>query len=138
MPATTAPTSPRSTLAGTRLTHNLLLASPECTNHSNAKGVSRKAQNPSLFDQGPRHRGREVSGDDVGRAFGSSSAHRYDAVVVENVVDAFHRLDLPPFVVADLEDAGYEACVVNPQQRPHRQRPTSGATGSTWSPSARA
>ena len=29
---------------------DILLASPECTNHSQARGVSRKKQNPSLWD----------------------------------------------------------------------------------------
>ena len=30
---------------------DILLASPECTNHSQARGVSRRRQDPSLFDQ---------------------------------------------------------------------------------------
>ncbi|WP_353849879.1 hypothetical protein [Accumulibacter sp.] len=44
----------------------VLLASPECTNHSQARGVSRRRQDPSLWDA-PRPVGRTVAGDNVGR-----------------------------------------------------------------------
>jgi DNA (cytosine-5)-methyltransferase 1 len=90
---------------------NLLLASPECTNHSNAKGVSRKAQNPSLFDSPDlaAERSRATMWD-VPRFV---EAHRYDAVVVENVVDAFVGWIYRRSWWQTWEDAGYEAVVVN-------------------------
>ena len=65
---------------------DILLASPECTNHSNAKGVSRQGPEPR-----PVGRGRPVSDKsratmwDVHRFV---EHHQYDAVIVENVVDA--------------------------------------------------
>jgi DNA (cytosine-5)-methyltransferase 1 len=65
---------------------NILLASPECTNHSQARGISRKRQDASLFD-GPdpaAERSRSTMWD-VGRF--AEQLH-YDAIVVENVVEA--------------------------------------------------
>jgi len=65
---------------------NLLLASPECTAHSQARGVSRRRQDPSLFDSPDlaAERSRATMWD-VGR-FAEQLA--YDAIIVENVVEA--------------------------------------------------
>lgn len=70
---------------------DVLLASPECTNHSLAKGARRrKPQAGSLFEDGPasdseQDRSRATMWDVVRFA----EAHAYKAIVVENVVDAF-------------------------------------------------
>ncbi|HYI80035.1 MAG TPA: DNA cytosine methyltransferase [Thermoleophilaceae bacterium] len=70
---------------------DILLASPECTNHSLAKGARRrKPQAGSLFDDGPssdaeQERSRATMWDVIRFA----EAHEYKAIVVENVVDAF-------------------------------------------------
>jgi DNA (cytosine-5)-methyltransferase 1 len=75
---------------------DILLASPECTNHSLAKGARRrKPQAASLFDDGPpgdaeQDRSRATMFDvwrfaDMKRLQG----HPYKAIIVENVVDAF-------------------------------------------------
>jgi DNA (cytosine-5)-methyltransferase 1 len=89
---------------------NMLLASPECTNHSNAKGISRKAQNPSLFDSADlaSERSRATMWD-VPRFV---EEHRYEAVVVENVVDAGQWIYWRSWW-ATWADAGYDAVVVN-------------------------
>lgn len=67
---------------------NILWASPECTNHSVAKGRKRSGGEPDLFgDVVPDHvmeRSRATMWD-VPRF---AEVHRYDAVIVENVVDA--------------------------------------------------
>jgi DNA (cytosine-5)-methyltransferase 1 len=65
---------------------NLLIASPECTNHSQARGVSRKAQQPTFFDapDPTAERSRATMWDVVRFA----EQLRYEAVIVENVVEA--------------------------------------------------
>jgi DNA (cytosine-5)-methyltransferase 1 len=75
---------------------DLLVASPECTNHSLAKGARRrKPQTASLFDDGPagddeQDRSRATMWDVVRFAEQKILKGRsYKAIVVENVVDAF-------------------------------------------------
>lgn len=65
---------------------DVLLASPECTNHSQARGISRKAQDATLFDTpDPAAERSRATMWDVGRF---AEQMRYDAMVVENVVEA--------------------------------------------------
>ena len=75
---------------------DILLASPECTNHSLAKGARRRPpQSASLFDDGPagdaeQERSRATMWDVV--RFAEQKLQKgkpYKAIVVENVVDAF-------------------------------------------------
>ncbi len=75
---------------------DILMASPECTNHSLAKGARRrKPQAASLFDDGPagdaeQERSRATMWDVVRFAEQKLQKGRpYKAIVVENVVDAF-------------------------------------------------
>ncbi len=75
---------------------DVLLASPECTNHSLAKGARRrKPQAASLFDDGPcsddeQDRSRATMWDVVRFAEQKLLKGKpYKAIVVENVVDAF-------------------------------------------------
>lgn len=75
---------------------DILLASPECTNHSLGKGARRrKPQRPSLFDDGPagddeQDRSRATMWDVVRFAEQKLIKGKpYKAIVVENVVDAF-------------------------------------------------
>lgn len=89
---------------------DLLLASPECTNHSSAKGVSRKAQDPSLFDSPDL--GAERSRATMWDVHRFVEQHRYDAVIVENVVDAARWVYWRSWWQA-WDDAGYTARVVN-------------------------
>ncbi len=65
---------------------DVLLASPECTNHSQARGVSRRRQDPSLWDApDPAAERSRATMWDVGRF---AEQMHYDAIVVENVVEA--------------------------------------------------
>lgn len=89
---------------------DILLASPECTNHSSAKGVSRKAQNPNLFDSPDL--GAERSRATMWDVHRFVEHHRYDAVVVENVVDAARWIYWPSWWQA-WDDAGYDARVLS-------------------------
>lgn len=75
---------------------DILMASPECTNHSLAKGARRrKPQAASLFDDGPggsaeQDKSRATMWDVVRFAECMVARGRpYKAIVVENVVDAF-------------------------------------------------
>ena len=75
---------------------DILLASPECTNHSLAKGAQRKKpQAASLFDDGPagdeeQDRSRATMWDVVRFAEQKLlKGNPYKAIVVENVPDAF-------------------------------------------------
>jgi DNA (cytosine-5)-methyltransferase 1 len=64
---------------------DLLIASPECTAHSYANGVSRKLARRSLLDQpDPAAERSRATMWDVVRFL---EAHRYQAVIVENVVN---------------------------------------------------
>jgi DNA (cytosine-5)-methyltransferase 1 len=89
---------------------DILLASPECTNHSSAKGVSRQTQHPSLFE-GPDP-GAERSRATMWDVHRFVEVHRYDAVIVENVVDAARWIYWPSWWQA-WDDAGYDARVLS-------------------------
>ncbi len=66
-------------------TTDLLLSSPECTAHSYANGVSRKLARRSLFERpDPAAERSRATMWDVVRFM---EAHRYQAVIVENVVN---------------------------------------------------
>lgn len=74
-------------------TTDILWASPECTNHSQAKGKKRHAQ-PDLFGETLPSEAVERSRATMWDVPRFTEAHRYRAVIVENVVDAYHW---PPF-----------------------------------------
>lgn len=87
---------------------NILWASPECTNHSGAKGKKRAAQ-PSLWDKpDPAAERSRATMWDVPRF---AEVHRYDAVIVENVVEAA-RWDMWPAWLMAMQCLGYEHRVV--------------------------
>lgn len=84
-------------------TTDILLASPECTNHSQAKS---KRPEPNLFDPAAgadEERSRATMWDVVR----FTERHRYAAVIVENVVEA---RKWPPFTawLMAMESLGYE------------------------------
>jgi DNA (cytosine-5)-methyltransferase 1 len=92
-------------------TTDLLWASPECTNHSIAKGVKRlRAENEALFElEGARplvdeaaNRSRATMWD-VPRF---AEYHRYKAIIIENVVDAAKWIMFPAWLQA-MELLGY-------------------------------
>lgn len=91
---------------------DVLWASPECTNHSIAKGVKRqRAVNEALFElDGTRplvdeaaNRSRATMWD-VPRF---AEAHQYRAIIIENVVDAYRWVQYPAWIMA-MELLGYD------------------------------
>jgi DNA (cytosine-5)-methyltransferase 1 len=89
---------------------DILIASPECTNHSQAKGVSRSKQAISLFDvPDPAAVRSRATMWDVHRFI---EVHRPSAVVVENVLEARNWLYWNSWWQA-FSDAGYTAKVLS-------------------------
>ncbi len=89
---------------------NILLASPECTNHSQARGVSRRAQQPSLWDTpDPTAERSRATMWDVPRF---AEQMRYDAIIVENVVEATSWVLWGAWRMA-MDALGYEAKVLS-------------------------
>lgn len=95
---------------------DVLLASPECTNHSQARGVSRKKQDPTLWDApDPAAERSRATMWDVPRF---AEQNPYKAIVVENVVEATKWVGWRGWhqVMADL---GYEHQVLSHNSMHH-------------------
>jgi DNA (cytosine-5)-methyltransferase 1 len=91
-------------------TTDILWASPECTNHSVAKGIKRQrdmqAQLPGMEEKLPDAaaiRSRATMWD-VPRF---AEYHQYRAIIIENVVDAYRWVQFPAWLLA-MELLGYE------------------------------
>ena len=95
---------------------DVLIASPECTNHSQARGLSRKRQDPSLWDapDPSAERSRATMWDVVRFA----EQMRYDAIVVENVVEATKWVLWPAWLTAMLA-LGYRHKVLSHNSMHH-------------------
>ena len=94
----------------------VLLASPECTNHSQARGVSRRRQDPSLWDApDPSAERSRATMWDVPRF---AEQVGYDAIVVENVVEAAAWVMWPAWWQA-MECLGYRGRVVSANSMHH-------------------
>jgi DNA (cytosine-5)-methyltransferase 1 len=87
---------------------DILLASPECTNHAASKGISRKRQQANLFEtpDPAAERSRSTMWDVIRYA----EIHTPAAIIVENVVEAANWIFYPAWRIA-LDAAGYEATV---------------------------
>jgi DNA (cytosine-5)-methyltransferase 1 len=95
---------------------DVLLASPECTNHSQARGVSRRKQDLTLFDApDPAAERSRATMWDVPR-FAEQLA--YDAIVVENVVEATKWVGWRGWCLA-MEDLGYERRILSHNSMHH-------------------
>jgi DNA (cytosine-5)-methyltransferase 1 len=95
---------------------DILLASPECTNHSQARGISRKRQDPSLWDApDPGAERSRATMWDVPRF---AEQVRYAAVVVENVVEATKWVMWPAWWQA-MELLGYSGRVLSHNSMHH-------------------
>lgn len=84
---------------------DILITSPECTNHSLAKG-KRKPMQADLFGNGPdpsEERSRATMWD-VPRF---AEVHRYNCIVVENVVDARQWVNWTAWLLA-MRQLGYD------------------------------
>lgn len=89
---------------------DILLASPECTNHSQARGVSRRRQDPTLWDApDPSAERSRATMWDVPRF---AEQIRYAAVIVENVVEATKWVLWPAWWQA-MEALGYTGKVLS-------------------------
>jgi DNA (cytosine-5)-methyltransferase 1 len=87
---------------------DILWASPECTNHSNAKGRKRQQQ-PGLWDKpDPSAERSRATMWDVPRF---AEVHHYAAVIVENVVEAAQWAMFPAWLLA-MKLLGYEHHIV--------------------------
>lgn len=105
---------------------DILIGSPECTNHANAKGVSRKRQHASLFDQDfdvEAERSRATMWD-MARAAEEMGLRGtpYKAIIVENVVEAASWTQWPAWLMAMVNPAPgihYEYRILSHNSRHH-------------------
>lgn len=92
---------------------NILWASPECTNHSIAKGKRRTdVDQAGLFDEAVPDHVAERSRATMWDVPRFAEAHSYDTVIVENVVDA---VKWPPFRawLMAMDSYGYDHHIVS-------------------------
>jgi DNA (cytosine-5)-methyltransferase 1 len=92
-------------------TTDILWASPECTNHSQAKGTRRANRQPDLFDQMLPDEAAERSRATMFDVLRFAEIHRYKAVIVENVVDVRDWVMWPAWRLG-LNNLGYDFEVV--------------------------
>lgn len=90
---------------------DLLWASPECTNHSVAKGKRRETGQPDLFGDVLPSEAAERSRATMWDVPRFTEVHRYQAVIVENVVDARHWPPFRAWLLA-MDSYGYDHKVV--------------------------
>jgi DNA (cytosine-5)-methyltransferase 1 len=86
---------------------DILWASPECTNHSVAKGRKRADTQPDLFGEVLPDAAAERSRATMWDVPRFTEAHRYEAVIVENVVDAWHWEPFRAWLMA-MDSLGYD------------------------------
>jgi DNA (cytosine-5)-methyltransferase 1 len=84
---------------------DVLIGSPECTNHSQARGVSRRKQDPSFWDAPDP--AAERSRATMWTVPHFAEQLQYDAIVVENVVEATKWVGWRAWHVV-MEDLGYK------------------------------
>lgn len=86
---------------------DILWASPECTNHSRAKGRRREdARQPDLFGETLPDEAAERSRATMWDVPRFAEAHRYSAIVVENVVEAVQWEPFQAWLMA-MDSYGY-------------------------------
>lgn len=95
---------------------DVLLASPECTNHSQARGISRKKQDPGFWDapDPSAERSRATMWDVLRFA----EQMLYDCIVVENVVEATKWIFWTTWRQG-LDDLGYEVRILSHNSMHH-------------------
>lgn len=86
---------------------DILWASPECTNHSVAKGRKRADAQPDLFGEVLPDAAAERSRATMWDVPRFAEAHRYRSVIVENVVDAWHWEPFRAWLMA-MDCLGYD------------------------------
>jgi DNA (cytosine-5)-methyltransferase 1 len=91
---------------------DLLWASPECTNHSQAKGRKRvDTGQPDLFGETLPDEAAERSRATMWDVVRFAETHRYAAIVVENVIDVAKWAPYSAWLMA-LDSLGYEHQIV--------------------------
>jgi DNA (cytosine-5)-methyltransferase 1 len=90
---------------------DLLWASPECTNHSVAKGRKRADAQPDLFGEMLPDAASERSRATMWDVPRFTEVHRYQSVIVENVVDAWHWEPFRAWLMA-MDSLGYAHHIV--------------------------
>lgn len=91
---------------------DILWASPECTNHSVAKGRKRNVDNqPDLFGEALPDEAAERSRSTMWDVLRFAETHRYAAVIVENVVDVRDWIMWPAWATG-MTNLGYTFEVV--------------------------
>jgi len=95
---------------------DILLASPECTNHTLAKGKKQIAHTISLFEKGLLDPSAERSRATMWDVPRFAEYHDYRAVIVENVIDAWKWRLFPAWLHA-MRNLGYlhRICFFNSQ-----------------------
>lgn len=86
---------------------DILWASPECTNHSQAKGRKRLEATPDLFGDVLPDEAAERSRATMWDVVRFTERHRYRAIIIENVVDAYHWLPFKAWLMA-MDSLGYD------------------------------
>ncbi len=92
-------------------TTDILWASPECTNHSQARGIARTDEQPDLFGERLPTEAAERSRATMFDVLRFAERHRYRAIVVENVVDVRDWVMWPAWITG-LDNLGYHHQVV--------------------------
>lgn len=96
-----------------RSTH-ILIASPECTNHSLAKGAKRAPYKEDLFGNVIYDPSAERSRATMWNVCDFAEAHRYEIIIVENVVDVMRWIPLDGWLKSmDLLGYAWEAVFFN-------------------------
>lgn len=85
--------------------------SPECTNHSIARGQRRQGATPDLFGDTLPDDASERSRATMWDVVRFTEHHRYQSVIVENVVDAANWLPFDAWIAA-MDSLGYDHRVV--------------------------
>ena len=91
---------------------DLLWASPECTNHSQAKGSKRPAQGVDLFGETLPDEAAERSRATMWDVVRFTEAHRYQAALVENVVEVVQWAPFRAWLLA-MDSLGYNHTIVS-------------------------
>lgn len=79
---------------------DILITSPECTNHSLAKGQKQVKAQLDLYDQGTLDPAAERSRATMWDVCRFAEYHQYNAIIVENVVDARKWVMFPAWLQA--------------------------------------
>lgn len=90
----------------------LLWASPECTNHSGAKGVKRVDAQPDLFGEVLPDEAAERSRATMHDVVRFAEVHDYAAIVVENVVEVVKWLPFRGWLI-QMDALGYDHKIVS-------------------------